>query len=455
MLRRAGLSLGQFLWRRKSSAEFSCSIGEAKMSRPVQAQRLEGLDKNVWVEFVKLAATYPTVNLGQGFPDFSPPDFVKEAFVKAVSGENAMLHQYTRVFGHPALVTILARFFGKLLGQDIDPLTNVMVTVGAYEALFCCFQALVDSGDEVIIIEPYFDCYEPMVKMAGGTPVFIPLRPKTPAPGKLMSSGDWQLDPAELASKFTRRTKAIVLNSPNNPLGKVFSKKEMEIIADLCVKHDVLCFSDEVYEWLVYDGKKHIRIASLPGMWDRTITIGSAGKTFSATGWKVGWMFGPDHLVKHLRTVHQNCVYHCPTAAQEAVAQGFQREFEHYGKPESYFVQLPQELQQKRDRLVQSLLAVGMKPIIPEGTYFLIADLSDFKAEVPNLPDCEEPYDSRFIKWMIKNKGLAAIPVSAFYSTAQKRNFDHLIRFCFVKEEATLKAAEDILQQWKLKKTGP
>ncbi|XP_065275016.1 kynurenine--oxoglutarate transaminase 1 isoform X2 [Emys orbicularis] len=374
------------------------------MSRLVQARRLEGMDKNVWVEFVKLAATYPTVNLGQGFPDFPPPDFVKEAFMKAVGGENSMLHQYTQAF--------------------------------------------------VIIIEPFFDCYEPMVKMAGGTPVFVQLRPKAAEAGKLMSSGDWQLDPAELASRFTERTKAIVLNSPNNPLGKVFTREEMELIVDLCVKHDVLCFSDEVYEWIVYDGKEHIRIASLPGMWDRTITIGSAGKTFSATGWKVGWTLGPDRLLKHLRTVHQNSVYHCPTAAQEAVAQAFQREFDNYGKPDSYFVQLAQELQQKRDWLVRSLVAGGMKPIVPEGTYFLMADFSEFKSEVPDLPDSDEPYDSRFIKWMIINKGLVSIPVSAFYSTPHKRNFDHLIRFCFAKEESTLKAAEDILQQWSLEKTG-
>ncbi|NXC25342.1 KAT1 transaminase, partial [Campylorhamphus procurvoides] len=426
---------------------------QAKMSRPVQARRLEGIDKNIWVDFVKLAGTYAKVNLGQGFPDFPVPDFLLEALRQALGG-NHMLHQYTRAFGHPPLVNVLGQLFGKLLGRELDPMSNVMVTVGAYQALFCCFQAFVDEGDEVIIIEPFFDCYMPMVKMAGGTPVFVPLRPNAPKDGSLMSSADWQLDPAELASKFSERTKAIVVNSPNNPLGKVFSQGELELIAELCVKHDILCISDEVYEWLVYDGRQHIRIASLPGMWDRTVIIGSAGKTFSATGWKVGWTVGPDRLMRHLRTVHQNSIYHCATIGQEAVAQGFQRELTLYGKPDSYFVQLPRELQRKRDMLVQSLVAVGMKPIIPEGTYFLVADISEFKSEVPDVPDSDEPYDYIFTKWMMKNKGLAAIPLSAFFSETSGKNHTNFIRFCFAKEEATLKAAIDILQKWKEEKTS-
>ncbi|XP_041049496.1 kynurenine--oxoglutarate transaminase 1-like isoform X2 [Carcharodon carcharias] len=413
-----------------------------KMSQQIHSRRIEGLDKNIWIEFTQLTANHPVVNLGQGFPDFSPPNFVKEAFTRAI---NSDLNQYTRAFGHPPLVKILAKFFGKLLGQDIDPFTEVLVTVGAYEALFCFFQALIDDEDEVIIIEPYFDCYEPMVRMAGGHPVCILLHPK-PVSGRLMTSADWVLDPAELSSKFSKRTKAIVINTPNNPLGKVFKREELQMIADLCVKHNVLCISDEVYEWLVYDANEHVRIASLPGMWERTITVGSAGKTFSATGWKVGWAIGPKNIVRHLQTVHQNSNFHCATGAQQAVAEGFVKEFECLGAPESYFTGLRQELQLKRDRLAAYLASVGLKPIVPEGGYFLIADISAVKVDLPD--STEQPYDYRFVKWLIINKGLSTIPVSAFYSSDHKKGFENFIRFCFAKEDSTLSKAEQILQEW-------
>uniref|UniRef100_A0A8C5G8E0 Aminotransferase class I/classII large domain-containing protein n=1 Tax=Gouania willdenowi TaxID=441366 RepID=A0A8C5G8E0_GOUWI len=394
------------------------------------------------VEFTQLAAEYKAVNLGQGFPDFSPPQFITEAFCKAVSGGPPM-HQYTRAFGHPALVQSLAKFFSRIVGHDIDPFEDILVTVGAYQALFCAFQALIDEGDEVIIVEPFFDCYQPMVVMAGGKAVYVPLRPKEGT--AVLSSGDWVLSAEELASKITPHTKAIVINTPNNPLGKVYKREELQMIADLCIKHDLLCFSDEVYEWLTYDGAKHVKIASLPGMWERTVTIGSGGKTFSATGWKVGWAMGSGHILKYMKTIHQNSIYHCATAAQEAVAQGFEREHELFGTPQSYFQQLPAMLHHRREKLASSLKGVGLQPIMPEGGYFMITDISSI-GEYSDTKD--ENYDFRFVKWLIKEKGLATIPVSAFYSPEHSKEFDKYIRFCFVKENSTLDAAEEILKKW-------
>ncbi|XP_061654920.1 kynurenine--oxoglutarate transaminase 1-like isoform X2 [Phyllopteryx taeniolatus] len=371
------------------------------MSRRLHASRTEGVDKNVWVEFTQLASDYKAVNLGQGFPDFAPPEFIQDAFCEALRGGPSM-HQYTRAFGHPRLVKSLAKFFSGIVGHQIDPMEDVLVTVGAYQALFCAFQALVDEGDEVIVVEPFFDCYQPMVKMAGGKAVYVPLRPK--AEGAVLSSGDWVLSTDELASKFTSRTKAVVINTPNNPLGKVYKTEELQVIADLCVKHDVLCFSDEVYEWLTYDGAEHVKIASLPGMWERTITVGSAGKTFSATGWKVGWAIGAGTIIKHMKTVHQNSVYHCATAAQEAVARGFERESELSGSPDSYFRQLPAALHRKREKLAKCLESVGLKPIMPQGGYFMISDISSVEVDLNDPSTKDESYDFRFVKWLIKEK---------------------------------------------------
>uniref|UniRef100_A0A674P3Z8 Kynurenine aminotransferase 1 n=1 Tax=Takifugu rubripes TaxID=31033 RepID=A0A674P3Z8_TAKRU len=420
------------------------------MSRRIHANRTNGIDKNVWVEFTQLAAAYSKVNLGQGFPDFAPPKFVQEAFCHALN-EGPMMHQYTRAFGHVPLVKSLAKFFSRVIGHEIDPLEDILVTVGAYQALFSAFQALINEGDEVIIVEPFFDCYQPMVKMAGGQPVYIPLRPVSD--GSVLSSGDWVLSPEELASKFTPRTKALVINTPNNPLGKVYKTEELQMIADLCIKHDVLVISDEVYEWLTYDGAKHVKIASLPGMWERTITIGSGGKTFSATGWKVGWAISSGHIIKHMKTIHQNTVYHCATPAQEAVARGFEREYEVFGTPESYFQQLPAMLHHKKNKLASLLKSVGLKPIMPEGGYFMTADFSSISMGIiVDIKDGSTVFSGKWwfitFTWFVCVQGLATIPVSAFYSPEHGKEFDKYIRFCFVKEEATLDAAAEILKKW-------
>ena len=311
-----------------------------------------------------------------------------------------MKNQYSRVSGSIELVNSLSKFYSPLFGVDLDPLTQILVTGGANGALFNAFQTFVNPGDEVIVIEPFFPCYPPRIKFAGGIPVYISLKPEK----KVGSTEDWKLDFDQLESKVTSRTKAILLNNPNNPLGKVWSLDELNRIRNICVNHDLLCISDEVYEHLVYSPNIHRRIATLPDMFDRTITIGSAGKTWSVTGWKLGWAIGPKGLVLPMQEISSHVVGFGVTPVHHAIARCF--DFEMYrsenGKlsfnahiylltklytevhstlnDDSYFCSLVEkELRPKRDRIYQILTEMGMAPIMPEAGYFMIVDAASFK----------------------------------------------------------------------------
>jgi len=373
------------------------------MARPPLTARLAGFGTSIFAEMTALAERHGAVNLGQGYPDFDGPGFVKDAAVAALrAGHN----QYAPMPGLPALQRAVADHERRFYSLDYDPATEVTIHAGATEATFAALQSLLDPGDEAVVFEPFYDSYRPGFALAGARPRVVPLRPPT-----------FSFDAKELERAVGGRTRLLLLNSPNNPAGKVFTREELERIADVCRRHDLLAVTDEVYEHIVFDGP-HVPLASLPGMRERTVTISSAGKTFSLTGWKIGWTCAPPALTQAVRAVHQFTTFAVATPFQHAAAVAL-------AAPDEYFEGLRSDYRGRRDRLCGGLAEAGFDVRPPEGTYFALADIRPLGFED----------DAAFCLALPERCGVAAIPASAFLADGGPR---HLVRFAFCKDDATL-----------------
>ena len=327
-------------------------------------------------------------------------------------------NQYPPMLGVMALREAVAANWKRFHGLDVDPVKEVLITSGATEALSDAINALIEPGDEVVLIEPLYDCYLPLVKRAGGIPRLVRVTPP-----------DWVLDAEALASAFSPRTKALLLNNPHNPAAKVYSLAELQLIADLVIRHDAYVIADEVYEHIVFDGARHASMLSLPGMRERTVAIGSAGKSFSFTGWKVGYATAAPALLDPIAKAHQFTTFTTPPDLQKAVAYGL-------AKDVSYFNELAGGLQQKRDRLANACGDLGMGVIPCQGTYFLTLDMR---------PLGMENDDAALARRMTVEGGVTAVPVSAFYGSDAPKSF---LRFCFSKRDAVLDEAVDRMRRW-------
>lgn len=391
----------------------------------------------VFAEFGSLAAKHNSVNLAQGAPDFDAPDFVLQAAHNALGKKQ---NQYSRPAGHVPLVNSLAKLFSSSMGRTIDAMNELIITVGASEAIFACVQSLVGPGDEVVMVEPVFDPIKAAVIMCGAVPKYIPLRSRPPAdPAAPLHSDQLYIDINELSGLITMKTKLLVVNSPHNPTGKVFTRQEMEDIAAEVRKHPQLCvISDEVYEFLTFDDAVHEKFATLPGMWERTLTLGSASKTFSITGWRVGWAVGPKELVQGVLFVHQYIPFCTCSITQDAVAQAFDEAPQH-----NYYPFLKEMYQKKRDHLLESLVQAGLKPVVPKGSYFIVVDITGVKVpETENLThEIDHRHDYNVCRYLTSVIGVAALPMSAFYSDENKHIGEKYARFAFCKTEEVLDAA--------------
>ncbi len=389
---------------------------------PHLTARLQGFGTTVFAEMSALAVATGAVNLGQGFPDYpGPPEVLATA--RAAIGTEA--DQYPPGPGTPGLRSAVAAHRERFSGTAYDPDTEVLVTAGATEALSAALLALLDTGDEVVLFEPMYDCYAAGVAMAGGVTRAVPLHP--PAE----DGGRWSFDPDQLRAAITPRTTVLLLNTPHNPTGTVLTAGELALLAELATERDLLVLTDEVYEHLVFAGARHVSIATLPGMRSRTLVVSSAGKTFNVTGWKIGWICGPAPLVAAVRTAKQFLTYVNGGPFQPAVAAGL-------ALPDAYFTGLARDLEARRDVLVAGLRAAGLPVHVPEATYFATVDVRPVQPDGDGLAFCRS---------LPERAGVVAVPTGGFYDPAHASLGRHLVRFAFCKRDEVLADAVDRLRR--------
>jgi len=377
------------------------------------SDKVEHFTESVIREMTRQAMLYGAVNLAQGFPDFPAPAEIKRAAQEAIAAD---VNQYAITWGARNLRNAIARQMQEWQGIAVDPEAQITVCCGSTEAMISTLLAVCNKGDEVVIFEPFYENYGPDSVLSGAKPVFVKLRPPTTA------DGGWTFDEHELRAAFHNHTKAIILNTPNNPTGKVFTRAELELISGLCVQFDVLAITDEIYEHILYDGTQHISMARLDGMSERTVTINGLSKSYSVTGWRVGWAVGPPTITNAIRKVHDFLTVGAPAPLQEAGAAAL-------ALPRAYYDNLANAYRARRDRLIPALTEAGFQCFQPRGAYYVMTDISAF----------EFPDDVTFTKHLVKEIGVAAVPGSSFYN--DPRDGANQVRFAFCKKDATLDEA--------------
>jgi aminotransferase len=377
------------------------------------SDKVSHFTESVIREMTRQAMVHGAINLAQGFPDFPAPAEIKRAAQEAIAAD---VNQYAITWGAKRLRNAIARQMHAWQGVPVDPETQVTVCCGSTEAMISTLLAICNASDEVVVFEPYYENYGPDSILSGAAPRFVKLRPPT------VDGGEWTFDERELRAAFHKHTKAIIVNTPNNPTGKVFTRPELEIIRDLCIEFDVLAITDEIYEHILYDGTKHISIAGLDGMQDRTITINGMSKTYSVTGWRVGWTIAPPRVTDAIRKVHDFLTVGAPAPLQEAGAAAL-------SLPESYYRNLAEGYRKRRDRLVPALTEAGFQCFLPRGAYYVMTDIRRF-----GFAD-----DLAFTQHLVREIGVAAVPGSSFYR--DPRDGAQQVRFAFCKRDETLDEA--------------